>query len=129
MARHFQPDNRHAITDPYQDHMRWALSVNKGRVSDLFLTARGLDGHRTQIQQEISRMVSAQHIRDDMEGMTGAQVVALIEALDVVKSGIVSAAKACVFDFAKISFDFGTLLGPLYLKRENGQLFRDGKPE
>ena len=73
-------------------------------------------------------MVSAQHIRDDMEGMDGAQVVALIEALDMVKSGIVSAAKACTFDFAKISFDFGKLLGPMYLKRENGQLYRDGKP-
>ena len=63
-----------------------------------------------------------------MEGMTGADVVDLVGALEVVKRAIVAAAKAAKFDFAKFSFDFGTLIGPMYIERSGGRVYRDGKP-
>ena len=93
MARHFVPDDRHQITDPYADPDRWARSVTQGRIADLFLTAQGLVGHAAQVQQEIKRIISANNL-GKMEGMTGADVVDLIGALEVVKSAIVAAANA-----------------------------------
>ena len=128
MARHFVPDDRHAITDPYADPNRWAESVKKGRINDLFLTPGGLPGHVTQVQQEIKRMTSDRNVLQKMEGKTGAEVAPLLTAVEAVKSSLVSAATAATFDFAKISIDFGTLAGPLYLERRGGKLYRDGKP-
>jgi len=130
MARHFVPDDRHQITDPYADPNRWALSVNKGRVADLFLTSGGLDGHLRQVQQEISRMVSDKNVASKMEGEGNQDtVIAYITAVEMVKSAIVSAAKACTFDFAKRGLDFGRLTGPMYIERRGGRFYRDGKQE
>jgi hypothetical protein len=128
MARHFTPDDRHNITDPYADPQRWAESVKKGRIGELFLTKGGLDGHVQQVQQEIKRMVSDKNVATKMEGKSGGQVGDLITAVESVKSAVVSAAKGATFDFPKFSLDFGTLTGPLYIERTGGKVFRDGKP-
>ena len=66
VARHFQPDDRHNITDPYADPARWAESVKKTRINDLFRTQGGLDGHVTQVQQEIRRVVSDRNVSGKM---------------------------------------------------------------
>jgi hypothetical protein len=128
MARHFTPDDRHGITDPYTDAGRWAQSVIKGRVAELFLTSAGLPGHVTQIQQEISRLVSSKHVATKMEGRMGDEVMEYIMAVESVKSAIVSAAKAATFDFNKFKLDFGSLTPEMYLERSNGKFKRDGKP-
>lgn len=127
MARHFVPDDRHHITDPYADPDRWARSVTQGRIAELFLTAPGLVGHAAQVQQEIKRVISSNNL-GKMEGKTGADVVDLIGALELVKSAIVAAAKAATFDFTKFGLDFGTLTGPMFIERKGGRVYRDGKP-
>lgn len=129
MARHFIPDDRHQITDPYADPVRWAESLKKTRINDLFRTQAGLDGHLIQIQQEIKRMVSSKNVGEKMEGMTGADVAPLITAVESVKSSLVAAAKAASFDFGKVGIDFGSLAGPMYLERQGGIFKRDGKAE
>ena len=126
MARHFQPDERHNITDPYADPVRWAESVKKTRINDLFRTQGGLDGHVTQVQQEIRRVVSDRNVSGKMEGMDGGAVANMMTAVESIKDSIVSAAKAADFDFAKFGMDFG-FGTPMYLEKRGGKLFRDGK--
>src|SRR3954452_2467151 len=109
MARHFTPDDRHNITDPYTDPNRWAESVKKGRIGELFLTSGGLVGHVQQVQQEIKRMVSDKNVVAKLEGKGGDEVGELLTAVESIKSAVVSAAKGASFDFAKFSLDFGTL--------------------
>lgn len=127
MARHFKPDDRHSITNPYEDPNRWAESVKKTRVNDLFKTKGGLDGHVKQIEQEIKRVVSEKNKSSQMEGMGGDEVKKLITAVESIKSSIVAAAKAADFDFEKFGMDFG-FGASLYLEKKSGKLYRDGKP-
>jgi hypothetical protein len=127
MARHFQPDDRHHISDPYANPAQWAGSVIKTRVSDLFRTLPGLPGHAQQIQQEVQRVVSARNVATSMDGMDGTGVMTLLGAVESIKSAIVSAAKAAEFDFPKFSMDFG-FGATMYLEKRGGRLYRDGKP-
>ena len=129
MARHFKADDRHGITDPYTDPSQWSESLKKTRIAELFKTVGGLPGHVTQLQQEISRVVSDKNRTTKLEGRTGDDVADLLVAIEAVKSSIVAAAKATAFDFEKISFSFAPFAGDLYLKRTGGKLYRDGKLE
>jgi len=110
MSRHFQPDDRHNITNPYDDPHRWAE-----------------DGHAKQIEQEVKRVVSQKNTGSQMEGMGGDEVAELMTAVESIKDAIVSAAKAAPFDFPKFGLDFG--FGThLYLEKKDGKLKRDGRP-
>jgi len=127
MARHFQPDDRHNITNPYDDPHKWAESVKKTRVNDLFKTKGGLDGHVKQIEQEVKRVVSDKNKSSKMEGMGGEEVSELMTAVESIKSSIVAAAKAADFDFDKFGLDFGFGTS-LFLEKKDGKLKRDGRP-
>jgi len=126
MARHFEPDDRHNITNPYDDPGRWAESLKKTRVNDLFKTKGGLDGHVKQLEQEIKRVVSKKNIGNQMEDMSGEDVGKMMTAVETIKSAIVSAGKAATFDFDKFGMDFG-FGSSLYLEKKDGKLLRDGR--
>ena len=126
MARHFQPDDRHNVTNPYDDPRQWAESLKKTRVNDLFKTKGGLPGHVTQLEQEVKRVVSSKNVGNQMEGMGGDDVGKLMTAVESIKSAIVSAAKGAAFDFEKFGMDFG-FGSSLYLEKKDGKLLRDGK--
>jgi len=107
--------------------MRWAESVKKTRVNDLFRTLGGLAGHVQQVEQEVSRVISDKNMARKMEGMSGDNVTDLFAAVKSVQDAIVAAAKGANFDFPKFSVNLGNG-SVMYLERTNGQLKRDGKP-
>ncbi|MCT7975576.1 hypothetical protein [Laspinema olomoucense] len=125
--RHAQVDDRHSISDPYIDPTRWLETLKRERVSDLFRTPGGLDGHVQQIQIEINRLISDRN-RRKLEGQTGAEVVQYTTALNTLRNSLIASAKAAEFDFAKFGVTFAPLASDLYLECDQGQVKVDGKP-
>ena len=47
--------DRHNLGDPVADAAKWVRGLTTKRVSDLFKTEKGLEGHWKQVQQEVTR--------------------------------------------------------------------------
>ena len=96
--------------------------MKKTRVKELFLTGPGLPGHATAIQNEVSRLISDKNIRGKMEGKTGDEVQAYIEAVEDVRGALIKSARAADFDFEKFSIEFQPLTSDLWLGQKDGKL-------
>ncbi len=111
--------DRHAIPHPFMDLNTWIVTLKRDRIADLFRTLDGLDGHATQIQQEITRLVNVKE-HFEQERYT--------YACQEIRNALYSAGEAATFDFPLTQFDFGDL-GTLSLKRIAGTFSGNGGPQ
>lgn len=123
----FGNSDRHNIVSPKKNPNRWLRTMKRTRVAELFKTSRGLNGHRIQIQQEINRFkgYNPSNLNRWSRG---------VNTLKELKLSLISSARNARFDFDRISFDFsdnklGGTVSDLHLKRKNGVLYVNGKPQ
>lgn len=113
--------DRHAIAAPSVDRAKWARSLTTQRVSDLFKTLPGLDGHWTQLQGEVNRGNNnfVVNSKTDDEGK---------KLIKFIGDAVVAAAKAAKFDFPQHDLKFTNDMGWLKISRANGQVIIKSRP-
>lgn len=109
--------DRHNIISPAEeaDRARWARTITTLRVSDLFKTLNGLNGHWMQIQNEINRGNSRFVVR----GVTGEEDKNYVR---FISDAVVSAANDAGFDFPLMQLKFASDMGWLKIDRVNGRV-------
>ncbi len=107
--------DRHNITAPTADRDKWARTVTTQRVADLFKTLQGLDGHWTQLQQEINRGNNnfVANGKTDEEGK---------KLIKFISDAVEKAAGAAKFDFPQQELKFTADMGWLKISREGGKV-------
>ncbi len=113
--------DRHNITVPAADRDKWARTVTTQRVSDLFKTLQGLDGHWIQLQQEINRGNNnfVANGKTDDEGK---------KLIKFISEAVEKAAKAASFDFPEHQLKFTADMGWLKISRAGGQVKVKSRP-
>ena len=125
--RRYRHGNRHNIANPRNKPNRWLRTMKRTRVAELFRTRPGLPGHVQAIQNEINRFngYNPEKLNRWSRG---------VNVLKELKLSLISSAKGARFDFDRISFDFsnkkfGGAVSDLHLKRKNGILYVNGRPQ
>jgi hypothetical protein len=104
---------RHGLISPLESPEEWGKSIKKERVSDLFLTLKGLKGHAQQIDGEIKRA------KKDIEKAPSDVQIRILNQLGEIRNALIAAANDAKFDFEEVIFDF---YQPLRMKMKNGKL-------
>ena len=109
--------NRHNIISPAEEinRARWARAITTLRVSDLFKTLKGLDGHWMQVQNEINRANGKFIIHGTMNEEDKNYIRFISDA-------VVNAASDATFDFPLMQLKFASDMGWLKISRVDGRL-------
>lgn len=92
--------DRHSIPNPFFDLGGWYKTMMIGRIIDLFLTQRGVQGHAIQINQELQRL------NDVIPYMRGQSLATAHDYEKSIKGKIIELALYCRFDFNHFTFYF-----------------------
>lgn len=89
--------NRHALPNPLSNSeslKQWEQGLMKGRISELFKTERGLQGHVEQIQNELNRLSISKLSEIECPG----DYFTLLQQVDFrIRKALTSAAAAAAF--------------------------------
>jgi hypothetical protein len=108
--------DRHNIAAPAADRNAWARGLTTKRVADLFKTLPGLDGHWTQLQNEVNRGNNNFVGADGKTDADGKKIIKFIS------DAVIKAADDADFDFPMQQLKFTKDMGWLKILREGGKL-------
>ncbi|UPH72123.1 hypothetical protein LGT41_0004680 [Abyssibius alkaniclasticus] len=117
--------DRHNLGDPVADAAKWVRGLTTKRVSDLFKTEKGLEGHWKQVQQEVTRGNKHFFATKTLPGgftdggktsPEGKKMIAFIA------DAIVGAAKGSKIDFPLQEMKFTSDMAWLKLEKASGKV-------
>ena len=118
--------DRHAPTMPNDEAGSWARELTTTRVSVLFRTLPGLDGHWTQIQGLVnagnSYFFTKTYFTDNISNDGGATSEEGKELIKWIANAVISAAEASPFDFPLKQLEFTRDLAWLKIQKTGGRL-------
>jgi hypothetical protein len=124
-------ENRHDLTQPNVDAVRWARGLTTQRVAQLFLTLQGLPGHWKALQDAINAgnrlffttaNLGAGRNDGGKTSEVGKQMITWIA------DAVIAAAKEATFDFPPQQLKFTSDMGWLKLSRVNGKVVITSRP-
>lgn len=113
--------DRHAPTSPETDPALWARELTTQRVSDLFRTLPGLNGHVIQVQNLVNRAAKV------FGTPTGTSTVGK-ELFSYIANAVVRAAYDADFDFPKLEIKFTNDMAYLKISRQQGRVIIHSQP-